>query len=74
MTCAIIGAFFVFTHTPYYIYNQTVKKLRFFADLLAIFRRLYHPALIINWLWLSVFESRCKDNHKTNFLLVKNDE
>ena len=33
--------FFIFTHSPYYIYNQTVKKLRFFADLLAIFRRLY---------------------------------
>ena len=79
MTCAIIGAFFVFTHPPYffthrpyYIYNQMVKKLRFFADLLAIFRRLYLFLLIINWLWLSVFESRCKDNHKINFLLVNN--
>ena len=41
MTCAIIGAFLFFTHRPYYIYNQTVKKLRFFADLLAFFRRLY---------------------------------
>ena len=69
MTCAIIGAFFVFTHPPYYIYNQTVKKLRFFADLLAFFRRLYLFLLIIKRLWFRAFESRCKDNHKTNFLL-----
>ena len=41
MTCAIIGAFSFFKHRPYYIYNQTVKKLRFFADLLAVFRQLY---------------------------------
>ena len=74
MTCAISRRFFIFTHRPYYIYNQTAKKLRFFADLLAVFRRLYLFLLIINWLWSSVFESRCKDNHKTNFLLLNNHQ
>ena len=59
----------------YYVYTVNTPKMKAFSRTFELFFSHFIVFMqIISQLCRCVFEPRCKDNHKTYFLLVKNDQ